>query len=162
MSTNSFIGMIEHNVLRGIYCHWDGYPSNNGVILNEHYQDDSKIRELIALGDISYLAEKVKPDNDGNKEDVVCAYGRDRAEEGTEAVSFIRIENFANYIKEFYYDYIYIRYNHKWYVVKQIHNDHIDCIELDKVLKSLKNDISGFNTDQKITLNQDEYNKQYK
>lgn len=62
MSTRSHIGIWnEDGSLDVIYCHWDGYPSYNGALLLHHYQDPEKIRELIALGDISSLAESVKP-----------------------------------------------------------------------------------------------------
>ena len=62
MSTRSHIGIWnEDGSLDVIYCHWDGYPSYNGAVLLRHYQDPEKIRELIALGDISSLAESVKP-----------------------------------------------------------------------------------------------------
>lgn len=36
-----------------VYCHFDGYLDNNGVILYDHYQDENKIRRLIDLGDMS-------------------------------------------------------------------------------------------------------------
>ena len=62
MSTRSHIGIWnEDGSLDVIYCHWDGYPSYNGALLLHRYQDPEKIRELIALGDISSLAESVKP-----------------------------------------------------------------------------------------------------
>ena len=62
MSTRSHIGIRnEDGSLDVIYCHWDGYPSYNGALLLHHYQAPEKIRELIALGDISSLAESVKP-----------------------------------------------------------------------------------------------------
>ena len=62
MSTRSHIGIWnEDGSLDVIYCHWDGYPSYNGALLLHHYQDPEKIRELIALGDISSMAESVKP-----------------------------------------------------------------------------------------------------
>ena len=43
-----------------IYCHWDGYLSNNGNILLENYQDQAKIEKLIFLGDLSSLAEAIE------------------------------------------------------------------------------------------------------
>ena len=61
MSTRSHIGIWnEDGSLDVIYCHWDGYPSYNGALLLHHYQAPEKIRELIAPGDISSLAESVK------------------------------------------------------------------------------------------------------
>ena len=93
MRTRSRIGIeIEKGKYKHIYCHFDGYPENNGVILIDHYKDREKIERLIALGDISSLAENVEPDPnkehsfDGAKQDdVVVAYGRDRGETDVEA-----------------------------------------------------------------------------
>jgi len=58
MSTRSVIAIRntsgDYDV---IYCHWDGYPENNGRILHNHYNTLEKAQELIALGDLSSLAE---------------------------------------------------------------------------------------------------------
>ena len=91
MSTNSRIGIEqEDGTVKSIYCHWDGYPSYNGFILNGFYQDRKKVESLISLGDISVLGKKVDPipelvhSFDKPQADVTVAYGRDRKEEGTE------------------------------------------------------------------------------
>ena len=43
-----------------IYCHWDGYPSWNGIILHECYSDIGKVKELVDRpGYISTLGPKV-------------------------------------------------------------------------------------------------------
>ena len=42
MATRSFIGIVEEDKIKGIYCHWDGYPENVGAILNGHYKDLAK------------------------------------------------------------------------------------------------------------------------
>lgn len=82
MSTRSYIG----NYRGYIYCHWDGYPEYNGEILKKYYKDPKKVDELISLGDISVLAEKInldpnKPHNEDNRQkDVVIAYHRDGGE----------------------------------------------------------------------------------
>ena len=93
MSTRSTIGVeVEKGLYKYIYCHFDGYPEYNGLMLIDHYKDRGKIEKLIALGDISSLAEKVEPDPtrphsfDGERQDdVVVAYGRDRGETGIDA-----------------------------------------------------------------------------
>lgn len=59
MSTRSLIGIKTGNQYTYIYCHYDGYPSNNGKILLEHYNNTNKIMELLALGDISTLAPSI-------------------------------------------------------------------------------------------------------
>jgi hypothetical protein len=93
MSTRSRIGIeIEKGKYKHIYCHFDGYPENNGVLLIDNYKDRDKIEKLINLGDISYLAENVEPDPnyehsfDGKKQEgIVLAYGRDRGETDIDA-----------------------------------------------------------------------------
>lgn len=83
MATRSRIA-IEHQdgTVESIYCHWDGYPTHNGAILNEHYRDRSKVEKLIALGNISSLAPEVEPTGPHSFKNpqygVVVAYHRDR------------------------------------------------------------------------------------
>lgn len=87
MATRSTISIQNaDDTIDSIYCHWDGYPSNNGALLLEHYNTEDKIRELISLGSLSSLREKVKP-IEGSKHsfetpdsDVTIAYHRDRGE----------------------------------------------------------------------------------
>lgn len=88
MATRSRIRMVlPTGEAKSIYCHWDGFPSHQAPILKEHYNTTEKVRELMALGAISYLAPKVKPDEgvahsfDKPAKDVVVAYHRDRGDE---------------------------------------------------------------------------------
>ena len=93
MSTRSMIGKLnEDGSVTAIYCHFDGYPSHNGKILNEHYTDEKKVDELLALGSLSILAANVHPDPEvehkfgGNVQEGVClAYHRDRGEDWNQA-----------------------------------------------------------------------------
>jgi hypothetical protein len=90
MATRSRIGIetkdVRGNVIvKSIYCHWDGYPENNGRILLENYQDREKVEKLIALGSISSLHDEVEPSGphsfDSPQPDVTVAYHRDRGED---------------------------------------------------------------------------------
>lgn len=89
MSTSSRLRMVlsSGEALKPVYCHWDGYPSNMMPILEKCYNTPEKVRELLALGDLSYIAEKVKPDEgeehsfDKPAKNVTVAYHRDRGEE---------------------------------------------------------------------------------
>lgn len=86
MATRSRIGIQnEDGSVRSIYCHWDGYPSNNGQILQDHYQDRAKVEKLIELGSISSLAKEVDAPEGHTFEDpadgVTVAYHRDRGED---------------------------------------------------------------------------------
>ena len=87
MSTRSSISIKNSDgTFTGICCHFDGYPSGNGKILLEHYTEEAKVQELIALGDLSSLGAQVKPSSPehryGNREPgVTVAYHRDRGED---------------------------------------------------------------------------------
>lgn len=71
MATRSTIAYRdpETNAIRQVYCHWDGYLSNNGKILLENYQDIEKIKALIALGSLSSLGPEL-----GDKHEFDCPY----------------------------------------------------------------------------------------
>jgi|TARA_B110000503_G_scaffold129661_1_gene202115 hypothetical protein len=58
MGTRSRIGVMHGDVVKSVYCHWDGYLACNGRILLEHY-DSTKANELISLGNISALRPNI-------------------------------------------------------------------------------------------------------
>ena len=116
MATRSTIALeFADGTVQQVYCHWDGYLSNNGQILLKHYSDPFKLRELIDLGDISSLKptvgtkhafSKLEVPMDGEAYDklygdMTTFYGRDRGESGTEAKKFA---NFAEYVSEHAYE----------------------------------------------------------
>jgi hypothetical protein len=116
MATRSTISVQDNDgKIKTIYCHWDGYPSNNGRLLLENYDSIDKVNDLISLGDISSLREKpfpnpTKPHSfDIPQADVVIAYHRDRNEE-------LCIDEYSTKeeIRGEEYDYIFI--GEKWYV----------------------------------------------
>lgn len=85
MSTRSSItAKISDGTYKSVYCHFDGYPSNNGRILMEHYTDQAKIDALLEPGDMSSLGERCdKPDGHSYQtpvDDCTLYYGRDRGE----------------------------------------------------------------------------------
>ena len=71
MGTRSRIGVMHGSNCKSVYCHWDGYPENNGQLLLDNY-DYEMAQGLIELGDISSL---------GKSPDHTEAYCRDRGEE---------------------------------------------------------------------------------
>ena len=59
MSTHATIAIHnDDNTYTAIYLHWDGYIEAAGKTLNEHYNDETTIRQLMSLGDLSTLGEK--------------------------------------------------------------------------------------------------------
>lgn len=109
MSTRSYILIKSKNTYKGIYCHWDGYPSHNGMILKRHYKHKRKIKQLISLGDISSLRQKVVPYKqhtfDSKLQDVTIAYHRDRKDKFN-SVSF-HITELSDAINDVSYVYIF-------------------------------------------------------
>jgi len=60
MSTRSLIAyQSEAGFVESAYCHFDGYISGVGSMLDKNYQDEKKIRELIQRGDFSSLCPNI-------------------------------------------------------------------------------------------------------
>ena len=50
MATRSLIGIkLEDNIVKTIYCHWDGYPAHAGKLLVDNYSTPATITELMEL-----------------------------------------------------------------------------------------------------------------
>ena len=61
MGTRSTIAIeFADGTVSQVYCHWDGYLSNNGKILAAHYMDPFKVRALVDLGGFSSLETTVE------------------------------------------------------------------------------------------------------
>ena len=91
MATRSVIAKLDEKGVEAIYCHYDGYLSNNGKILDQHYADEDKVNELLAHGDVSTLDENIgEKINFGDiklraKNKQCMFYARDRGEKYKEA-----------------------------------------------------------------------------
>jgi NADPH-dependent 2,4-dienoyl-CoA reductase/sulfur reductase-like enzyme len=125
MGTRSGIGIENPNtgVIKAVYCHWDGYLSHNGSILNKHYDSSPKVNNLIALGDISSLKQEIGEKHAFSQfelraeevagyklltENWCTFYGRDRGETGTEYKRFETRKDFVNGIDgEYFYLFVY-------------------------------------------------------
>ena len=116
MATRSYIGIRNtDDSVEYIYCHFDGYPSHNGKILVEHYNELDKVKALIALGDLSRLGKEIGSkqnfnDYSSQNQDWCLAYSRDRGENNTSA----RSDRFSHVVKDDNVDYAYIFSDGKW------------------------------------------------
>lgn len=60
MATRSRIGIKNPDgTIVSVYCHWDGYLSNNGRILLNSYNHEDYVYELMTKGDMSFLDDSV-------------------------------------------------------------------------------------------------------
>jgi hypothetical protein len=92
MGTRSRIAIKNpDNTYTSVYCHWDGYPEGVGSTLVKHYNTEVKVKELLALGDLSCLEKNLNPTEphsfDCPQDDVTVAYGRDRGESDQDATT---------------------------------------------------------------------------
>ena len=78
MATRSIIAKLDDKGVQAIYCHNDGYLSNNGKILDQHYANEVKVDNLIAQGDCSSLRDTIED---------TTFYMRDRGEKYKEATN---------------------------------------------------------------------------
>ena len=78
MATRSIIAKLDETGVQAIYCHNDGYLSNNGKILDQNYADEDNVDELLAEGDISSLRDTIAD---------TTFYMRDRGEIDKEAAT---------------------------------------------------------------------------
>lgn len=122
MSTNSFIAIINADKsVDAIYCHNDGYPSHQVPTLVNNYNSEEKARALIALGDLSYLGDKIAPTGDSHsfsrpEDNTVVAYNRDR-DEDWESVKPKHYETRNAFLDEVKgtYTYVYHTAKNRWY-----------------------------------------------
>lgn len=129
MGTRSRIGVMHGDVVKSVYCHWDGYLEHNGAILQEHY-DSSRANNLVALGDLSSLRPELGEKHafsqfDLPKEEVEafkaltenwCTfYGRDRGETGTEWKVAHSFDEFFAQCDNCGAEYYYIMRDGVWY-----------------------------------------------
>jgi hypothetical protein len=121
---------------KSVYCHWDGYLSHNGAVLQEHY-DSAKANHLVALGDISSLGKligeahpfsqfdinKDDPDFDklialeelSEKEGWTTFYNRDRGETDVDFEVSHTFDEFLELVDGTGAEYYYIMRDGTWY-----------------------------------------------
>ena len=114
MGTRSRIGVMHGDKLKSVYCHWDGYLSNNGKILQAHY-DSAKANHLVSLGDLSSLGTTIGEKHEFDVRTDCCTfYGRDRDDLG---VDFTVDQSYAEFLsKDYDCEYYYIMNDGVWYV----------------------------------------------
>ena len=129
MGTRSRIGVMHGDVCKSVYCHWDGYLENNGLILQEHY-DSAKANELVALGDLSALQPEIGDQHPFSQfevdemdrddfirptENMCTFYGRDRLETGVDFKVASTFKDFLEQVENCGAEYYYIMKDGVWY-----------------------------------------------
>lgn len=104
MGTRSLVGVMHGTTCKSVYCHYDGYLSYTGEILNKHY-DSSMANALVARGDNSGVKETLE-------EMSFYAATRDEPAEWLVAHTF---EQFLDQVQGSGCEYYYIMQHGVWY-----------------------------------------------
>ena len=104
MGTRSRVGVMHGTTCKSVYCHYDGYLSYTGEILNKHY-DSSMANELVSRGDNSGVKETLAEMN------FYAAQGDERAE-WMVAHTF---EEFLDQVEGSGCEYYYVMRDGVWY-----------------------------------------------
>lgn len=112
MATRSIIAARDtiSGTFRAIYCHWDGYPAHQMPILSEHFNTPEKIKALMDLGNLSILGADTETPNpfNGPRIDGACmAYGRDRGDENTGAMTWSHLQEVKRMARDCGAEFIY-------------------------------------------------------
>jgi len=130
MGTPCAIGMKQPDgSVRAIRCNYDGYVADAGVILAGWYTEVAKVEALLALGELSQLAEEL---------DSCIAYHRDRHEPMRPAKRFDSVEEYRRVGKgEMSADYLYLYDSGCWSVYGLYHEPewvHVKVKKDEKIL----------------------------
>ena len=93
MATRAVIAKLDNKGVKAIYSHSDNYLEHTGKILDQHYQNEEKVDELLAQGDVSIINENIGVKLDFNDFKSFHAnkqcrfYMRDRGEKNKEATN---------------------------------------------------------------------------
>jgi hypothetical protein len=106
MATRSTIGMQFADGIRAVYCHWDGYPDEDGGVgetLKQYYTDRREVINLLDKGDLSVLKPTVEE----------CVFYTDRGEE-LRTHTFASTEEWIDWANGSGCEYSYLFENDAW------------------------------------------------
>ena len=104
MGTRSRVGVMHGDVVKSVYCHYDGYLSHTGQILYRFY-DSVRANLLVSLGDNSGVQPTVEEMN----------FYKDRGETGVE---YRVAHSFAEFLEQVEWcggEYYYVMRDGVWY-----------------------------------------------
>ena len=142
MATRATIAKLDDNGVKAIYSHSDNYLAHTGKILAEHYQDESKVNELLAHGDVSIIDKNIGVKIDFNDYKTRYAnkqckfYMRYRGEKYKQAEQLKDEAELIEFSKGCDVDFIYMFAYGYWYVYDIDNNNQF--VELEDELYVLK------------------------
>ena len=138
MATRATIAKLDNNGVKAIYLHSDGYLEHAGRILNEHYNTEEKVDELLSYGDVSIIRENIGVKLDFNdymafaKNKQCKFYMRDRGEKYKHATQLKDEKELIEFSNNCDVEFIYMFAYGSWYVYDVYNNS--EFVELEEVL----------------------------
>lgn len=148
MSTKARIGILENGTYTHVYCHNEGYPTFTGKILEQTYNTSDKIQELLNLGRMSMLGNKLEPDpnlphnDETSQKDVVQAYHRDWGRPYKQPLksAFDSEYDIHQFLLETTVEYVYVfdTTDSTWYVYRNFTDDPTYRYTVDEIIAKEK------------------------
>ena len=141
MATRACIAKLDDKGVLAIYSHSDNYLAHTGIILDKHYQDESKVDELLSHGDVSIINENIGVkldfmDYKSFHENKQCRfYGRDRGEDRKAEQLKDETELLEFAFEQCGADYVYMYAYGSWYVYDYDNSNQFE--ELEEVLYNI-------------------------
>ena len=104
MGTRSRVGVMHGDIVKSVYCHYDGYLAYAGDILQKHYTS-AEANALIARGDNSGVQKTVEDMN----------FYADRGEDDVSWQVAHTFEEFLEQVNNCHGEYYYIIKDGVWY-----------------------------------------------
>ena len=104
MGTRSRVGVMHGDIVKSVYCHYDGYLAYAGDILQKHYTS-AEANALIARGDNSGVQKTVEEMN----------FYADRGEEDVSWQVAHTFEEFLEQVNNCHGEYYYVMKDGVWY-----------------------------------------------
>ena len=117
MSTRGIIAIENPDkTCRAIYVHFDMYLDGGGLCLISHYTTPERVEQLLALGGLSALGDKLSEDDpETDAQDVCIAYHRDYGEDYEAPDEWKSTDELlANAHERYWAEYVYLFRDGEW------------------------------------------------
>ena len=112
MGTRSRVGVMHGDVVKSVYCHYDGYLEHTGKVLLKHY-DSAKANDLVSRGDNSGVQPTIEEMN----------FYSDRGETDVDWAVASTFEEFLEQVESCGGEYYYIIKDGVWYAGCMYHTE---------------------------------------
>lgn len=123
MGTSSTIALLKKDgTVDSVFCYWDGYLHHNGIYLYKYYSDINTIKDLLDLGGIIALKEKIYPplgqthSFDNPLPDVTTFAQRDRKQYDSKKSEYDNLEQYSLIGSFHEYNYLFDETKNEWFV----------------------------------------------